>query len=127
METLTVPELLKLPESMNSTVCASIQVRLVACAGFVELTPVPEIARSFGLIELGSTNPEKSTVMALPSRLAVMGPPSASARAADGERGGRYAEGATDRETSRAIELEGADVGRAGPREATARNPTRER
>ena len=52
METLTVPELLKLPESMNSTVCASIQVRLVACTGFAELTPLPEIARSVGVTEL---------------------------------------------------------------------------
>ena len=47
---------------MNATVWASIQVRLVACAGADEFKNDPERARSAAEISDGLTSPEKVTV-----------------------------------------------------------------
>ena len=120
METLTVPELLKLPESMNSTVWASIQVRLVAWTGFAALTPLPERTRSSAVIVLGLTDRGEVDRDGLAQLLSGDGAASAERGAAGGERGGRHAERAADGDAARALELEGADVGRAGAGEAPA-------
>ena len=63
IERLTVPVVLNWPARLNSTVWASIQVRLVACAGEDGLRAEPERTRSVAEMSAGLTFPEKVTVI----------------------------------------------------------------
>ena len=65
IERSSVPEEMNWPARLNSTVWASIQVRLVARTGDAGLIAVPDSRRSVAEISEGLTSPEKVTVISV--------------------------------------------------------------